>query len=97
MKIVVVGGTGLIGSKIVTDCNRRAIKPLRRQRTPGVDTVTGKGLAEVLVGAEVVVDVSNSPSFDQAALDFFQAAGRNLTAAETAEVDPIGWTGIGLT
>jgi uncharacterized protein YbjT (DUF2867 family) len=85
MKIVVIGGTGLIGSKVVEKLKQQGHEALAAAPNTGVDTVTGKGLAEALAGAEVVVDVANSPSFeDQAAMDFFQAAGRNLTAAEVA-------------
>ena len=81
MKIVVIGGTGLIGSKVVQKLNQRGHEAVAAAPNTGVDTITGKGLAEALAGAEAVVDVSNSPSFE-AALDFFQASGRNLTAAE---------------
>lgn len=85
MKIVVIGGTGLIGSKIVEQLKRKGHEAIAASPNTGVDAVTGKGLAEALTGAEVVVDVANSPSFeDQAAMDFFQAAGKNLTAAEVA-------------
>ena len=84
MKIVVIGGTGLIGSKVVDKLKRSGHDAIAAAPNKGVNTVTGEGLAAALVGAEVVVDVSNSPSFEeQAATDFFQAAGRNLTAAET--------------
>lgn len=83
MKIVVIGGTGLIGSKVVEKLKQRGHQAIAAAPSTGVDIVTGKGLAEALNGADVVVDVSNSPSFEeQAATDFFQAAGRNLTAAE---------------
>ena len=85
MKIVVIGGTGLIGSKVVEKLRQRGDGAVAASPNTGVDTITGKGLAEALAGAEVVVDVSNSPSFeDQAAMDFFQTAGRNLTVAEVA-------------
>jgi uncharacterized protein YbjT (DUF2867 family) len=85
MKIVVIGGTGLIGSKIVEQLKRKGHEAIAASPNTGVDAVTGKGLAEALTGAEVVVDVANSPSFeDRAAMDFFQAAGKNLTAAEVA-------------
>lgn len=85
MKIVVIGGTGLIGSKVVDKLIQKGHEALAAAPDTGVDTVTGKGLAEALAGAEVVVDVANSPSFeDRAAMDFFQTAGRNLTAAEVA-------------
>ena len=83
MKIVVIGGTGLIGSKTVEKLKARGHDAVAAAPNTGVDTITGKGLAEALAGAAVVVDVSNSPSFeDQAAMDFFQTAGRNITAAE---------------
>lgn len=83
MKIVVIGGTGLIGSKVVESLTRSGHEVFAAVPSTGVDTVTGEGLARALEGAEVVVDVANSPSFaDQAAMDFFQAAGRNITAAE---------------
>jgi uncharacterized protein YbjT (DUF2867 family) len=85
MKIVVIGGTGLIGSKVVESLTRSGHEVFAAVPSTGVDTVTGEGLARALEGAEVVVDVANSPSFeDQPAMDFFQAAGRNITAAETA-------------
>lgn len=84
MKIVVIGGTGLIGSKVVALLNRDGHEAVAAAPNTGVDTLTGKGLAEVLEGADVVVDVANSPTFDEAAIDFFGTAGRNLAAAETA-------------
>ena len=85
MKIVVIGGTGLIGSKTVEKLKQRGHDALAAAPNTGVDTITGKGLAEALSGAEVVVDVSNSPSFEeQAAMNFFQAAGHNITAVETS-------------
>jgi uncharacterized protein YbjT (DUF2867 family) len=85
MKIVVIGGTGLIGSGVVEQLNRKGHEVVAASPNTGVNAVTGEGLAEALAGAAVVVDVANSPSFeDQAAMAFFQAAGRNLTAAETA-------------
>jgi len=83
MKIVVIGGTGLIGSKVVEKLKQHGHEAIAAAPNTGVNTITGQGLAESLAGAEVVVDVSNSPSFEeQAALDFFQTAGRNITAAE---------------
>jgi len=85
MKIVVIGGTGLIGSKVVEKLKAKGHDAIAAAPNTGVNTITGEGLAEALAGAEVVVDVANSPSFeDQAALDFFQTAGKNLTAAEVA-------------
>ncbi len=85
MKIVVIGGTGLIGSKVVEKLKQKGHAAIAAAPSTGVNTITGEGLAEVLAGAEVVVDVANSPSFeDQAAMEFFQTAGRNLTAAEVA-------------
>lgn len=83
MKVVVIGGTGLIGSKVVEKLNQQGHEAVAAAPNTGVDILTGKGLAEALSGADVVVDVSNSPSFeDQAAMDFFQTSGRNLVAAE---------------
>jgi uncharacterized protein YbjT (DUF2867 family) len=85
MKIVVIGGTGLIGSKVVEKLKQKVHEAIAAAPNTGVNTITGEGLAEVLAGAEVVVDVANSPSFeDQAAMEFFQTAGKNLTAAEVA-------------
>jgi uncharacterized protein YbjT (DUF2867 family) len=85
MKIVVIGGTGLIGSKLVEKLKQKGHDALVAAPNTGVNTITGEGLAEALAGAEVVVDVANSPSFeDQAAMDFFQTAGKNVTAAEIA-------------
>jgi uncharacterized protein YbjT (DUF2867 family) len=85
MKIVVIGGTGLIGSKVVEKLARAGHQAIAAAPNKGVNTITGEGLAEALIGAQVVVDVANSPSFDdQPAMDFFQTAGRNLAAAEKA-------------
>jgi uncharacterized protein YbjT (DUF2867 family) len=85
MKIVVIGGTGLIGSKVVEKLKAKGHEAIAAAPNTGVNTITGEGLAEALRGAEVVVDVANSPSFeDRAAMEFFQTAGRNLTAAEVA-------------
>src|SRR6266850_3572310 len=83
MKIVVIGGTGLIGSKLVAKLRTQGHEPVAAAPNTGVNTITGEGLAEVLKGASVVVDVSNSPSLDGAeALTFFQTSTRNLLAAE---------------
>jgi len=83
MKIVVIGGTGLIGSKVVETLRQKGHDAIPAAPNTGVNTVTGEGLAGALAGAQVVIDVSNSPSFEeQAATDFFEAAGRNLAAAE---------------
>ena len=83
MKIVVIGGTGLIGSKLVEQLKGRGHEAVAAAPNTGVNTITGEGLAEAMAGARVVVDVSNSPSFEeQAAMDFFRTAGRNITAAE---------------
>lgn len=83
MKIVVIGGTGLIGSKLVKSLRERGQEVLSAAPDSGVNTLTGEGLAEALAGAQVVVDLANSPSFeDAAALEFFETAGRNLLAAE---------------
>ena len=85
MKIVVIGGTGLIGSKVVNILRQRGHEVVAGSPSSGVNTLTGEGLAEALTGAWVVVDVANSPSFeDKPALDFFETSGRNLLAAEKA-------------
>jgi uncharacterized protein YbjT (DUF2867 family) len=85
MKIVVIGGSGLIGSKLVTLLRAGGHEVLAASPHTGVDTLTGAGLAQALAGAQVVVDVANSPSFEDAAvLAFFETSGRNLLAAEAA-------------
>src|SRR5919107_294 len=85
IKIVVIGGTGLIGSKVVTKLRDRGYEAVAASPDSGVNTLTGEGLAEVLEGASVVVDVSNSPSFDDAAvMEFFETSTRNLLSYETA-------------
>jgi uncharacterized protein YbjT (DUF2867 family) len=85
MKIVVIGGTGLIGSNLVEKLRKDRHEPLAASPDTGVDALTGEGLAKALEGAQVVVDVANAPAWDDAAvLDFFQTSSRNLLAAETA-------------
>jgi uncharacterized protein YbjT (DUF2867 family) len=85
MKIVVIGGTGLIGSRLVARLRSDGHEALAASRRSGVDALTGEGLAGALEGAQVVVDVSDSPAGDHAAvLDFFQTSSRNLLAAEAA-------------
>jgi uncharacterized protein YbjT (DUF2867 family) len=85
MKVVVIGGTGLIGSKLVAKLRDDGHDALAAAPNTGVNTLTGEGLAEALKGANVVVDVSNSPSFEEAAvLNFFTTSTRNLLAAEAA-------------
>src|SRR5438034_9563757 len=85
MKIVVIGGSGLIGSKLVDKLRENGHKAVPAAPNTGVNTITGEGLAEVLEGAEVVVDVSNAPDWEDAAvLTFFQTSTRNLLAAEAA-------------
>ncbi len=85
MKIVVIGGSGLIGSKLVNILRQRGHEAVAASPASGVNTLTGQGLAEVLAGTQVVVDVANSPSFeDKAVLEFFETSGRNLLAAEAA-------------
>jgi uncharacterized protein YbjT (DUF2867 family) len=85
MKIVVIGGTGLIGTKLVRNLRQQGHEVEAAAPSSGVNTLTGEGLAEALAGAEVVVDVANSPSFeDKAVLKFFETSGRNLLAAEAA-------------
>jgi len=85
MKIVVIGGSGLIGSKVVSKLREHGHEAVAASPNSGVNTLTGGGLAEVLKGASVVVDVSNSPSFEEtAAMDFFTTATRNLLQYEQA-------------
>jgi len=85
MKIVVIGGTGLIGSKLVSKLRERGHEAVAAAPNTGVNTITGEGLAEVLKGAPVVVDVSNSPSWEDAAvMNFFQTSTRNLLDYEAA-------------
>src|SRR5690606_34215806 len=85
MKIVVIGGSGLIGSKLVNRLRARGHAVIPASPHSGVDTITGEGVAEALADAQVVVDVANSPSFDdKTALDIFETSGRNLLGAEAA-------------
>jgi uncharacterized protein YbjT (DUF2867 family) len=85
MKIVVIGGTGRIGSKVVAILRQRGHELVAASPDTGVNTVTGEGLSDALAGAQVVVDLANSPSFeDKAALEFFETSGRNLLSAEVA-------------
>ena len=85
MKIVVVGGTGLIGSKLVDTLRRGGHEVLAAAPSMGVNTITGEGVAEAVAGVQTVVDVANSPSFeDRAVLEFFETSGRNLLAAAAA-------------
>src|SRR5215471_4653688 len=85
MKIVVIGGSGLIGSKLVTKLREHGHEAIAASPNSGVNTLTGEGLAEVLKGASVVVDVSNSPSWEDAAvLKFFETSTRNLLTTEAA-------------
>lgn len=85
MKIVVIGGSGLIGSKTVERLRKKGHDVLPASPDSGVNTITGEGLANAVTGAQVVIDLSNSPSFEEkAALNFFETSGRNLLAAEAA-------------
>jgi len=85
MKIVVIGGTGLIGKKVVTNLRQHGHEVVAASPSSGVNTVTGEGLAQVLAGTQVVVDVANAPSWeDKAVMAFFEASGRNLLATEAA-------------
>jgi len=85
VKIVIIGGSGLIGSKVVLQLREQGHEPVPASRKTGVDTVTGAGLAAVMKGADVVVDVSDSPSFEEAAvMNFFRKSTANLLAAEAA-------------
>jgi uncharacterized protein YbjT (DUF2867 family) len=83
MKIVVIGGTGLVGSKVVSNLRQKGHEVIAAAPNTGVNTITGEGLTEALAGAQIVIDVANSPSFaDEAVLNFFKTAGHNLAAAE---------------
>ena len=85
MKIVVIGGSGLIGSKLVNNLRQRGHDVLAASPASGVNTLTGEGLADALKGAQVVMDVSNAPSWeDKAVLEFFETSGHNLLGAEAA-------------
>ena len=85
MKIVVIGGTGLIGSKTVPILRQRGHEVVAASPNTGVNTITGQGLKEAMAGTQVVIDLANSPSFeDKAVLEFFETSGRNLLPAESA-------------
>jgi len=85
MKIVIIGGTGLIGSKLALNLKSRGHTVVAAAPNTGVNTITGEGLPEALTGAQIVVDVANSPSFeDKPVMEFFQTSGTNLLAAEEA-------------
>ena len=85
MKIVVAGGTGLIGSKVVEELKQKRHEVVAAAPNTGVNTITGEGLKEAMAGAQVAIDLANSPSFeDKAVLEFFETSGRNLLAAEAA-------------
>ena len=85
MKIVVIGGSGLIGTKVVSNLRQRGHEVVAASPSTGVNTLTGEGLVKALAGAQVVIDVANSPSFeDKPALEFFETSGRNLLAGEAA-------------
>src|SRR4029450_8483457 len=83
MKIVVIGGTGLIGSKVVENLKHKVHEAIAAAPNTGVNTITGEGLADALAGADVVIDVSNAPMWDDAAvMEFFETSTRNLLTAE---------------
>src|ERR1700756_6700 len=85
MKIVVIGGTGLIGSKTVAILRQGGHEVVAASPNSGVNTITGEGVKEAVAGAQVVIDLTNSPSFeDRAGLEFFETSGRNLLPAESA-------------
>lgn len=85
MKILIIGGSGLIGSKVVTNLRQLGYDIVVGSPSTGINTMTGGGLADAVKGAQVVIDLSNSPSFeDNAVLAFFETSGRNLLAAEEA-------------
>ena len=95
IKIVVIGGSGLIGRKLVNNLRQHGHEVVAASPSSGVNAITGEGLAQALEGAQVVVDVANSPSWeDKAVLDFFETSGRNLLSAEAAAehmVDTAYW------
>jgi uncharacterized protein YbjT (DUF2867 family) len=83
MKIVVIGGTGLIGTKVVNQLRQKGHDVIVGSPNTGINTITGEGLAEAMNNTDVVIDLANSPSFeDKAVMEFFQTAGHNLLAAE---------------
>jgi uncharacterized protein YbjT (DUF2867 family) len=85
MKMVVIGGTGRIGSKTVTILRRRGQEVVAAAPQNGINSITGEGLKDAMAGTKVVIDLANSPSFeDRAVLEFFETSGRNLLGAETA-------------
>jgi uncharacterized protein YbjT (DUF2867 family) len=85
MKIIVIGGTGLIGSKVVANLKQKGHEALAAAPNTGVNTISGEGLTKAMAGTQVVVDVANSPSFeDKAVLEFFETSGRNVLSAEAA-------------
>src|SRR6202041_3605152 len=85
MKIVVMGGPGLIGSKVVASLRQGGHEVVARSPKSGINSITGEGLKEAMAGARAVIDLANSPSFeDRAVLEFFETSGRNLLAAEAA-------------
>src|SRR5262245_37131255 len=85
MKIVIIGGTGLIGSKTAPILRQGGHEVVAASPNTGVNTITGEGLKEAMTGTQVVIDLANSPSFeDRAVLEFFETSGRNLHAAEAA-------------
>ena len=85
MKIVVIGGTGRIGSKAVEILRQGGHEVVAAAPNTGINTITGEGLKEAMAGTQIVIDLANSPSFeDKAVLEFFQTSGRNLLAAEAA-------------
>ena len=85
MKITVIGGSGLIGKKLVNKLREKGHEALAASPSSGVNTITGEGLAQALAGAQVVVDLTNAPSWEEnAVLEFFEISGRNLLAADAA-------------
>src|ERR671926_1182251 len=85
MRMVIIGGTGLIGSKSAAILRQRGHEVVAASPNTGVNTITGQGLKEAMAGTQVVIDLANSPSFEaKAGLEFFETSGRNLLAAEAA-------------
>ncbi|HVH90117.1 MAG TPA: hypothetical protein VM783_01880, partial [Candidatus Acidoferrum sp.] len=98
MKIVVIGGTGLIGSKTIPILREGGHEALAASPNTGVNTITGEGVAKALSGAQVVVDLANAPSWeDKAVLEFFETSGRNLLTAEATDAEVAQWKQRGYT
>ena len=93
MKIVVIGGSGLIGTKVVAKLRQQGHQVISASPATGINTITGEGLTEAMQDTDIVIDLANSPSFeDKAVLEFFETSGRNLLAAEISATELKNWT-----